>query len=369
VPGLRISEHLPKLAKQMEHLAIVRSMSTKEGDHGRATFLLRTGYLQQGPIRYPALGSLVAKELGEVDSELPNFVSIAPYRFLNQAAYTSGFLGPLYAPLIVGETPVVPSAQRQGTEYSLKVEDIRLPDDVSTAHADARLRLLNSLDERFAREHAAPAAFSHRTAYDRAVRMMGGAAAKAFNVDEEPAALRDAYGRNPFGQGCLMARRLVERGVPFVEVTLGGLDGNNALGWDTHVDNFETVRKLSAVLDPAWATLLEDLKSHGLLETTLIVWMGEFGRAPKITANSGRDHYPQAWSTVLAGGGIQGGQAVGRTSADGTTIEERPVSVSDLLATICLALGIDPRKQNMSEQGRPIRIVDRDAKPIAEVVA
>jgi uncharacterized protein (DUF1501 family) len=192
---------------------------------------------------------------------------------------------------------------------------------------------------------------------------------KAYNLGEEPAALRDANGRNPFGQGCLLARRLVERGVPFVEVTLSGAENVNALGWDTHLQNFEIVKKLSAVLDAGWSTLLDDLKKSGLLDTTLVVWMGEFGRTPKINGFAGRDHFPTAWTTVLGGGGIAGGQAIGRTSEDGMLVEDRPVTVPDFLATVCLALGIDPRKQNQSNVGRPIRIADPDAKPIREVVA
>jgi uncharacterized protein (DUF1501 family) len=189
--------------------------------------------------------------------------------------------------------------------------------------------------------------------------------AKAFDLDDEPAAVRDAYGRNRFGQGCLLARRLVERGVPFVEVTLGGV---NSIGWDTHADNFHGVKTLSETLDPAWATLMNELQARRLLESTLIVWMGEFGRTPKINPNTGRDHYPNAWSTVLAGGGIRGGQVVGRTSPDGTTVEERKVSVPDLLATACQALGIDPMTQNVSNVGRPIRLVDPAAKVIEEIV-
>jgi uncharacterized protein (DUF1501 family) len=192
------------------------------------------------------------------------------------------------------------------------------------------------------------------------------AASKAFNLEEEPDPLRDAYGRNLFGQGCLIARRLVERGVPFVEVTLDQVNNNN---WDTHGDNFNVVRQLSEVLDPAWGSLMQDLKARGLLESTLIVWMGEFGRTPVVNGNKGRDHYPGAWSTVLGGGGIRGGRVVGRTSADGARVEERPVSVPDFLATICLALGIDPLKQNLSNVGRPIRIVDKAAQPIREIVA
>ncbi len=191
-------------------------------------------------------------------------------------------------------------------------------------------------------------------------------AAKAFNLDEEPATVRDAYGRSLFGQGCLLARRLVERGVPFVEVSLAG---DNGIGWDTHAQNFDGVRTLSRVLDPAWATLMSDLEVRGLLDSTLIVWMGEFGRTPAINQNQGRDHWATAWSTVLAGGGIKGGQAVGKTSDDGMEVADRPVSVADFLATVCLALGVDPLKYNLSNVGRPIHIVDKTALPIQEVLA
>jgi uncharacterized protein (DUF1501 family) len=193
-------------------------------------------------------------------------------------------------------------------------------------------------------------------------------AAKAFNLGEEKPALRDAYGRNLFGQGCLLVRRLVERGVPFVEVTLSNATGVMA-GWDTHQQNFDQVKRLCGVLDPAWATLLTDLKERGLLDTTLVVWMGEFGRTPKINPEAGRDHFPNAWSTVLGGGGIKGGQVVGKTSPDGMTVAERPVTVPDFVATVCKALGVDPRKQNMSNVGRPIRLADPAGKPIQEVLA
>jgi uncharacterized protein (DUF1501 family) len=208
---------------------------------------------------------------------------------------------------------------------------------------------------------------SHRSAYERAVTLMRSAATKAFNLDEEPKALRDKYGRNVFGQGCLLARRLVERHVPFVEVSLATV-GNLALGWDTHINNFDGVKKLSEVLDPAWATLMDDLKDKGLLDSTLIVWMGEFGRTPKINPNKGRDHWANSWSAVLAGGGIKGGQVVGRTSKDGMSVEERPVVVEDFLATAALALGINITNQNNSNVNRPIRIVEPTAKPIKEVL-
>ena len=222
------------------------------------------------------------------------------------------------------------------------------------------------MEKEFIARHPGVASVSHKTAYDRAVKLMKTDARKAFDLEEEKDSLRDAYGRNLFGQGCLLARRLVERGVPFVEVTHGGLN-NGGFGWDTHNQNFDAMKQLCGTLDPAWAALMKDLKDRDMLDSTLIVWMGEFGRTPDIKPNNGRDHWPNAWSTVLAGGGIKGGQAYGKTSADGTTIVEKPVTVPDLLATVCKTLGVDPEKQNNSNVGRPIRIVDKPGKVITEI--
>lgn len=367
VPGISLGEHLPKVAQQMKDIAIVRSMSTKEGDHGRATFNLRTGYAPTGPIRYPTFGSLVAKEFEYDDAELPGFVSISPYRAFNPAAFSSGFLGPQYAPLIVGERGVIGGPD--GGKLSLKVEDLNPPAEVDRGRADTRLGLMEMMSKDFIASHAGVSPLSHRDAYARAVKMMRSPAVKAFELDEEPASVRDAYGRNAFGQGCLLARRLVERGVPFVEVALSATDGSMSFGWDTHQKNFDAVAKLCGTLDPAWSTLMTDLRSRGLLDSTLIVWMGEFGRTPKINKEAGRDHFPAAWTTVLAGGGIRGGQAIGDTGDDGMQVKDRPVSVPDLLATVCEAVGIDPAKQNMSDAGRPIRIVDLKATPIREALA
>jgi len=364
VTGTKISEHLPKLAALADQLAIIRSMSTKEGDHGRATFLLRNGYLPQPPVRYPTLGSLVSKELGDPAAELPGFVSISPLRNFNPAAFSPGFLGSQYAPLFVGERSGNGGDNNNNNSGNeLTVADLN--GSQSTETVSARLGLLSSLNDKFIAGHAGPPALGYQSAYDKAVRLMRSASAKAFDLDEEPAAVRDAYGRNRFGQGCLLARRLVEHGVPFVEVTLGGLDGTS---WDTHTDNFNGVKQLSGMLDPAWATLMTELKERGLLATTTIMWMGEFGRTPKINDNTGRDHYPNAWATVLTGGGIRGGAVVGRTSADGMTVEDRPVSVPDLLATVFRSLGVDPSRQNISNVSRPIRLVDPAAKPIAEIL-
>jgi hypothetical protein len=351
VPGLVVGEHLPKVADRIEHLAVVRSMSTKEGDHGRATLHLRTGNLPQGAIDFPVIGSLVAHERDAADADLPRYVSVAP-RGLGPAALSAGFLGPRHAPLVVGD---------DGGAGELRVQDLGLPAGVKPDRAAGRLALLREVEEDFLASRPGPATAGHRSAYDRAARLMRKDAAGAFDLSGEKPALRDRYGRNRFGQGCLLARRLVERGVPFVEVTLGG--------WDTHDNNFEQVKALCQTLDPAWSALVDDLKDRGLLDSTLVVWAGEFGRTPGVNPRRGRDHYPAAWSVVLGGGGIKGGQAVGRTGKDGMTVEDRPVSVPDLLATVCLAMGIDPAKQNLSNVGRPIRVVDQSARPLREVLA
>jgi Protein of unknown function (DUF1501) len=370
-PGVRISEHLPKLAKHMDRAAVVRSMFTKEGDHNRATTLMRTGYLPQGPIRYPNFGSLFSKELMEPASEMPAFVSIAPSNFF---ATGPGFLGPQFAPMVVGNgrdpgaPPQQMAQQADQPEFGppLRVENLDSPAGVTTTHADARLGLLKDLDRDFLAQRPGVPVTSHLSAYERAVRLMRAKGSEAFDLDEEPRDLRLKYGRNQFGQGCLLARRLIERGVPFVEVSLSG---GQPAAWDTHIDNFKAIAGLSESLDAGWSALVEDLKDRGMLDSTLIVWMGEFGRTPKINPNSGRDHFPLAWSTVLMGGGIRGGQAIGKTTPDGMSVADRPVGVGDFLATICGGLGIDPSKQNVSNVGRPIRIVDPKSQPIKEALA
>ena len=194
----------------------------------------------------------------------------------------------------------------------------------------------------------------------RAVRLMQPQAAAAFNLNEEKDSIRASYGRNLFGQGCLLARRLVERGVACVEVTLDG--------WDTHQDNFERVKGLSTTLDLGFATLLADLEDRGLLDSTVVVCMGEFGRTPKINGGNGRDHWPASWSVVLAGGGIKGGRAIGKTSSNGMAVEEKPQTIPNVIATLCKTVGLDPTKQNMSNVGRPIRLADPSAKPIVGVL-
>lgn len=358
-PGLFLGEHLPGLAMHSSKLAIVRSMETREGDHGRATFHLRTGNLPQGAIQFPVLGSLVANER-QVSHDLPGFVSVTPPRVFAPEAISAGFLGPRFAPLMVGrETQADYRADAGGG--ALNVQDLERARGIEASRSRDRLELLSELTQEFTKSHPGLGTAGHRTAYEQARRLMEPEASGAFNLDQEPAALRDRYGRHRFGQGCLLARRLVERRVPFVEVTLGG--------WDTHDDNFKKVADLCHVLDPAWSTLLDDLATRGLLEETLVVCMGEFGRTPGINPRQGRDHYPHAWSVVLSGGGVRGGSIAGRTSNDGMIVEDRPVSVPDLLSTVLLALGLDPRKQNMSNVNRPIRLADPDAKPLSEILS
>jgi hypothetical protein len=368
VPGMLISEHLPKLAEMMHHCVPIRSMQTKEGDHSRGTYYMRTGYAPQGPVDYPTMGALISNQLGHDDAKLPNFVSIAPYSNFSPAAYGPGFLGPRRAPLIVGSANQYFATTGSNYEQALRVRNLQ-PDGVEVPQANKRLDLLTGLDQEFRGKHTGLTVSSHDSAYEQAVRMMRSKAVQAFELDQEDDQLRDAYGRNQFGQGCLLARRLVEQGVPFVEVSLSGVQGNQNFAWDSHRQNFDAVKSLSEVLDPGWATLLNDLNLRGLLDSTLVVWMGEFGRTPRINGSGGRDHFPTAWTTVLCGGGVKGGQFFGATTKDGMRVKDRPVDAPDLMATVCRAIGIDPTEQNMSNVGRPIRLADPDAKPIEDILA
>jgi len=343
VPGIRISEHLPRLARQMQHAAVIRSMSTGEGAHGRAKYYLHTGYKEGvGGLNYPSLGSIAAMEIGNPDNPLPNYVSIG------NRSYGSGFLGPRHQPLNV----VSPARG---------VENLRPL--VTAGQFNSRVSLLEELEQGFHRTHGTGTSAAHHTTYQRAVTLMHDRGARAFDLSTEPQASRTPYGNTAFGDGCLLARRLIETGVTFVEVTLGG--------WDTHQNNFNRVRQLSQQVDPAMSALINDLRQRGLLDSTLVIWMGEFGRTPRINnrgAQPGRDHYPRAWSTVLAGGGIRGGQVIGRTDAEAASVVERPVSTLDFMATVCRILGIDHNKLNPTPIGRPVRIVDRGANPINALI-
>ena len=364
VPGLRFSEHLPKLASMADQLAIMRGLSTKEGDHGRGTYLMRTGQKPMGPVRYPSIGASLANHLGDGDMTLPGNVSIGPYRAFNQDAFGPGFLGPKYGPLVVGASDVGVMRNTQQGFPELKVQSLEPISGITPERMEKRLAMWQKLQSGFLQSHAVGAARSHNAVYEGAVRLMESEDAKAFDLSGEPEKLREEYGRSVFGQGCLMARRLIERGVPFVEVSLGTSSGG--AGWDTHSDNFNAIERLSADLDAGWATLMRDLDERGLLESTTILWMGEFGRTPQINNNAGRDHFPGAWSTVLAGGGIAGGQAFGKTSEDGTQVVENQITVQDLLSTLCEALGVGGA-MNTKPDGRPIAIAEGNS--VSEVLA
>lgn len=375
VAGLKFSEHLPKLAKHGENLAVVRSLNTREGDHGRGTYLMRTGQIPGGPVTYPAIGASIAKELGEKSANLPNYVSITPAIEFNPAAFGPGFLGPNYSAATVEaireRPPIGPGAPANANpnapEFTqLGVDFMKLPAGVDRQQARRRVELWKHLQDNFSETRSSSATEAHNTVYQRALRVMDSDAAKAFDLAEEKPEVRRAYGTGRFGQGCLLARRLIERGVPFVEVSLDGREVGTP-GWDTHQDNFASVRRLSEVLDAGWATLMSELKERGLLETTTILWMGEFGRTPRINEMGGRDHFPNAWSCVFGGGGIQGGQAYGKTSADGQEVTEGKVNVGDVLSTLCHAVGVDPENENVTKLGRPIRIVD-EGSPIKDIL-
>jgi hypothetical protein len=250
VPGLRFSEHLPKLAGFAERLALVRGLSTKEGDHGRGTYLMRTGHKPMGPFQYPSIGSSLSFQMGQKQgpSGLPGNVSIGPFRAFNQDAFGPGFLGPRFGPLVVGATDV-PGAVSNGTDGypQLRVKDLAPSGGITTERMQKRLALWQRMQSGFLGTHKAGAPAMHKTVYESAVNLMNSSDSKAFDLEEEPAAVREAYGSSVFGQGCLLARRLIERGVPFIEVSLGTSSGG--AGWDTHADNFNQVKQLSGQLD------------------------------------------------------------------------------------------------------------------------
>lgn len=362
--GVRICEHLPLLAQQSDRLAILRSMTSKEGDHERAMQFVRTGYPASGPIAYPSLGPLIASQSEETAGDLPPCVTIGANTFFSPGAFQSGYLGPRYSPL-----QIAPNAFGQNVSQVLRIQNGAPPPEIDTIRQQQRLDMLATVENEFREGRKSPIIESRQLAYAKAVRMMDPTARAAFDVSEEPAALREAYGDTLFGQGCLLARRLVQRGVRFVEVTLNDVRRRSFLGWDTHEDNFAAVRDLCGVLDAGWSALMNDLADHGLLETTTIVWMGEFGRTPRINERNGRDHFPDAWSAVLAGGGIRGGQVIGATDKAGAEIVDRPVTIPDLVSTLLLSLGIDPENQVMSNVGRPIPLADSEAKPIEECLS
>jgi uncharacterized protein (DUF1501 family) len=327
-----VAEHLPQTAQVMDEICVIRSLSSREGSHPRATFLLQTGYLPSASVKYPALGSIVAQQLGDLAFDLPSFVRIGAR---GRGAAAGGLLGVRYDPFNMNDPARAP-------------ENTTLPTDERRYRR--RLALLDNLESADTARQSRQEVVDHQKLYETASRLVLSPKMNAFDISQEPESMRKAYGESEFGAGCLLARRLVEAGVTFVEV--------NAGNWDTHQDNFARSRELCAQIDGPYAQLLTDLRQRGMLDRTLVLWMGEFGRTPRINPRAGRDHYPRAFSVALAGGGIRGGQTIGATDAGGETVTDRAVTVPDLFRTICHSLKIDADQENISSVGRPIKIVE-----------
>jgi hypothetical protein len=348
VPGIQIVEQLPQLSQCMTDMAILRSMRTQINDHYDAKYYLHTGFRRVTGFEHPAIGCIASHQLGTPNDDMPPFVTIdAGYDIRNDGGrlYRSvpAYLGPQHFPLAVNDP-------------SRGLENLRS----ANGDLDARLEMLLRSERRFAREYPLPAVSAQQAAFSRAVRLMQSPRSRAFNLDHEPASLREAYGPHRFGQSCLLARRLVEAGVAFVEVF--------HRGWDDHDGAARNMILRAPWFDRAMATLIRDLKDRGMLDDTLIVWMGEFGRTP----GDGNGHFSNAWSTVWAGGGINTGLVVGKTSEGGSTpgneVAERPITPPDYMATLCAALGIDTHQEFLAPGMRPMPIVDNAARPIQELL-
>lgn len=343
VTGIHISELLPELAQRMEHTAIIRSLNTKIADHGTAAELMECGRRNDPGIRYPDIGAVVARELGRLESKVPDYVSLYTSTEGRRKG-TSGFLGARYSPMFLSDSMTPPNILR--------------PESISGVEHQDRAALRDALAKRFTAESRHVSVDSHQSAYQRVQGLM--ASADLFDIEREPQAMRDRYGSTQFGEQCLIARRLVEAGVPFVKVARAW--------WDSHGQNFETHQELCADLDHCMSVLLDDLNERGLLENTLVITLGEFGRTPSINASLGRDHFASAWSCSLSGMGVRGGVAYGKTDEEGHKVIEGEANAGDLFATILEALGIDHEHEYMLGS-RPVPLSDFGSKPIREVLA
>lgn len=340
-PGVMISEYLPKIATQMDKAAIVRSLSSTQGAHERGRYLMRTSYTQRGTIRHPAMGAWVLKLSGRKNQSLPGNVRIGG----DSRHPGAGFMEAAYSPLPIGD----PTAGLQNS---------KLARGTTQSQFNKRRDLSGQLDREFLNRFNQKQVRSYTDAYNDAIRLMSSKELEAFNVYRESEKVRAAYGDNPFGQGCLLARRLVENDVRFVEVSLGG--------WDTHQSNFVRVPERTEILDQAVGTLIADLSERGILDKTLVVIASEFGRTPTINQNQGRDHYPKAFSGFLAGGGIRGGSVYGSTDAKGGEVENDQVGPPDFNATIAYALGLPIKHVVKSATRRPFTVAHK-GEPITKL--
>jgi hypothetical protein len=338
VNGIQVCEYLPLMARMADKLAIIRSMRTQSPDHPDGIYHMHTCYKQNERMPHPEIGAMIAKYLGNPEADLPSFV-----RMGSTGNAGSGYLGPRYEPFHVDRDGRLPT-------FAAPLANPQVQ--------ERRGDLLNFMETEHARTHQAEPFVSHRTAEQRALRLMRARA--IFNTDAEWPRARERYGNTSYGRGCFMARKLVEAGVPFVEV--------GQENYDSHADNFVCHKANMDVLDPAWSGLLSDLAERNLLANTLVVWMGEVGRTPQINNRAGRDHFIRAWTIVLAGGGIRSGQAYGRTDADGREVLDNPVSEGDLFATIYTALGINPRVRHYVGT-RPIWATPEGSRPVRALLS
>lgn len=342
VPGVEISELLPKMSSRLKETAIIRSLNTKIADHGNAYKLMDTGRRSEPSVEFPHLGAMIAHELGQRDSQVPDYVSMYTSTEGRRQG-TAGFLGGRYNPMFLTDQ-MVPA-------------NIKRLESISEIDHHDRAELRDLVASMFARKHAHPMFDAHNSAYQRVRGLM--ASDHLFDIEREPQSVRNHYGPTQFGQQCLIARRLIEAGVPFVKVARAW--------WDSHGQNFETHQELCADLDHCMSALLDDLKARGLLESTLVLTLGEFGRTPDINGSLGRDHFASAWSCTLSGCGIRGGSVYGKSDEDGKTVVEGEMNAGDLFATIFAALGIDHQKEYMVGS-RPVPIADFDSEPCWDIV-
>jgi hypothetical protein len=345
VPGVHISELMPQMAKRINNTCIIRSLNTRNGDHGGGAKLMMRGRMDEPNLKYPDLGAVLARELGQADSKVPDYVTFyTATEGRGMAPGASGFLGARYAPMELTTDMIPPN--------------LRKLDGITEMDHQQRADLREFLSKKFNQGRDNPTLGSHGEAYQRVRGLM--ASESLFDVKKESQKARDMYGPTLFGEQVLIARRLVEAGVPFVRV--------GRAWWDSHGQNFETHSEMVPELDHVMATLIDDLKDRGLLDSTLIITMAEFGRTPSINASLGRDHFASAWSVTLSGCGIKGGAVYGKTDATGNKVAEGEVGAARFFATIYKALGINPQK-NYHVGSRPIPLTDPGTEPIKEVLA
>ncbi len=358
VAGVQISELLPRMARQMDKVAIIRSMHTEESNHPPAAYYAFTGHRPTAAMQFPSLGAIVTKELG-ARHNVPPHVNIPGWKGGAYEGYLkAGFLGPAYDPMIV------PDPSRE----DFQVEDLSLPKSLPVEALNDRRSFLTVIDQAY-RQRVETAEYASMDNFTRQAMQMvlTPEVRAAFDLSKETEKTKEAYGRHSLGQTLLLARRLVEGGSRFI--TAGG---NQLSGWDTHSDNDKRVGKLLPVLDQSLSALLEDLKERGLFDSTIVLAMGEFGRTPYLNSKGGRDHWPNCWSMVVGGGGLRGGQVVGSSDERGGEVADRMVSMGDLFATIYKAMGIDWHKEYPSPIGRPVKIAnsigDRTGEVITELI-